>query len=421
MDDLLVIGAGLSGLMAAYAAAQAGRRVHVVSMGLGALHWSAGGIDVLGYYPDDKTPVQRPFETLIDLAKAEPIHPYALIGEQKVHDILRQFETLMDELGLPYASAANGEENLWLPSPAGAARPTARAPRGQVAGELNRPEPMLIVGFAGLRDFFPELIAANLGKQGCTARAAFLPLDLITDMRDRNTVQLAQALDRPARRHRLGGELRKLVRPGERIGLPAILGFDDHDAVQRELGMITGVPVFEIPTLPPSVPGIRLMNALRRKIERMGVRVDVNMLVNGFHVENNRVVWVETETSARPLKHRAENFLLATGGILGGGINTDHTGKVWEVALNLPVAAPARRTEWFRPRFLDPAGHPIFRAGVAVNCDFQPIDAQGVRVYANVWAAGGVLAQADPILTRSMEGIAIATGVAAARHVIRDA
>jgi glycerol-3-phosphate dehydrogenase subunit B len=425
--DLLVIGAGLAGLMAAYTAAQAGQRVHVISTGLGALHWSAGGIDVLGYYPDGKTPVERPLDTLAELGKAQPAHPYALVGEQGVREALRQFETLTEELSLPYAGAANGEENIWLPSPAGAARPTARAPRGQMAGDLRRPEPMLIVGFAGLRDFFPELIAANLGKQGCAARAVFLPLDLITDMRDRNTVQLAQALDEPARRNvganvkRLGGELKKLVRPGERIGLPAILGFDDHIAALRELETIIGAPVFEIPTLPPSVPGIRLMNALRRKIERMGVRVDVNMLVNGYHVENNRVVWVETETSARPLKHRAENFLLATGGILGGGINTDHTGKVWEVALNLPVAAPARRTEWFRPRFLDPAGHPIFRAGVTVNCDFQPVDAQGARVYTNVWAAGGVLAQADPILTRSVEGIAIATGVAAAKHVIRDA
>ncbi len=421
MADLLIIGAGLAGLMAAYTAALAGQRVHIVAAGLGALLWSPGGIDVLGYYPDGKTPVGRPLDILAELAKAQPAHPYALVGEPGVREALLQFEKLMEELSLPFAGAANGDENIWLPSPAGAARPTARAPRGQIAGDLHRPEPMLVVGFAGLRDFFPELIAANLGKQGCTARAAFLPLDLITAMRDRNTVQLAQALDEPPRRQRLGSELKKLVRPGERIGLPAILGFDDHNAALRELEMMTGAPVFEIPTLPPGVPGIRLMNVLRRKIEQMGVRVDVNMLVNGFHVENDRVVWVETETSARPLKHRAENFLLATGGILGGGISTDHTGLVREVALNLPVAAPARRTEWFQPRFLDPAGHPIFRAGVAVNCDFQPVDAQGARVYANVWAAGGVLAQADPILTRSMEGIAIATGVAAAQHVMRDA
>ncbi len=420
MVDLLVVGAGLAGLMAAYTATQAGRRVQVISKGLGALHWSAGGIDVLGYYPDAQTPVQRPLEAVAELAKVQPSHPYAHIGERGVRETLRQFVELTEELALPYVGAANGEENIWLPSPAGASRPTGLAPQGQIAGDLHRSEPMLIVGFTGLRDFFPELIASNLTKQGCPARAEFLPLSLITDLRDRNTVQLAQGLDDPMRREKLGGELRKFVRPGERIGLPAIVGLDEHVMALKEIEALTGVPVFEIPTLPPSVPGVRLMNALRRRVERMGVRVDVNMDVTGFHAENDRVTWVETEASARPLKHRADNFLLATGGILGGGINTDYAGRVWEVVLNLPVAAPTRRAEWFQARFFDPAGHPIFRAGVPVNCDFQPVDAQGARVYANVWAAGGLLAHADPILERSMEGIAITTGAAAAQRVTKE-
>jgi glycerol-3-phosphate dehydrogenase subunit B len=419
MADLVVVGAGLAGLMAAYTAAQAGRKVQIVAKGLGALHWSSGGIDVLGYYPDDKTPVQRPLETLAELAKAEPAHPYAFVGEPGVREALRDLAILTLEMGLPYASAANDGNNMWLASPVGAARPTFLAPRGQTAGDLQRPEPMVIVGFTGLRDFFPELIASNLAKQGCTARAAFLPLEVITDMQDRNTVQLAQGLDAPARRQRLGGELKKIVRSGERLGLPAILGFDHPSAALEELETVTGVPVFEIPTLPPCVPGIRLMNVLRRRVEQLGVRVDVNMDVTGFHAENNRVVWVETETSARPLKHRADAFLLATGGILGGGINTDHAGKVWETVLDLPVVAPAERAEWFRPGFLDKSGHPIFRAGVPVNCDFQPVDLNGSRVYANVWAAGSLLAHADPIQTRSMEGLAIATGIAAGKRASR--
>ncbi len=417
MVDLVVVGAGLAGLMAAYTAAQAGRKVHIIAKGLGALHWSAGGIDVLGYYPDEKTPVHRPFDALAGLTQVEPTHPYALVGPEAVGSVLANFAALLAEIGLPYTGAAKNGENLWLPSPVGAARPTYLAPREQIAGDLRRPEPMLIVGFQGLRDFFPELIASNLTKQGCTARAAFLPLDVIADMRDRNTVQLAQGLDEPARRQRLGEMLKKMVRPGERIGLPAILGYYDHKGALNDLEIITGVPVFEIPTLPPCVPGIRLTNALRRRVERMGVRVDVNMDVKGFHAENDRVLWIETDASARPLKHRADSFLLATGGILGGGISTDHAGKAWEVVLDLPVTSPAERGDWFKPAFLDQQGHPIFRAGVPVNCEFQPTDFRGARVYTNVWAAGGLLAHADAILTRSMEGLAIATGVAAAKRI----
>ncbi len=38
--DLLVIGAGWSGLLAAYTAAKAGLQVQVVAKGLGSMHWA---------------------------------------------------------------------------------------------------------------------------------------------------------------------------------------------------------------------------------------------------------------------------------------------------------------------------------------------------------------------------------------------
>ncbi len=415
MLDLIIIGAGLTGWIAAHSAARAGLNVKILSQGLGALHWSAGTVDVLGYYPDASAAVERPLEA----AHALPAdHPYALLDGQ-LGSSLQGFAALTRQLGLPYTGTHDGT-NLWLPSPVGAARPAFLASEAQAAGDLRRDTPMLIVGFKGLRDFYPELIAENLRKRGQPARAAFLPLDLVMTRRDFNTVHLAQAFDEASCRTRVAAGLTALVQPGERIGLPAILGLQAHAAAMEELSARTGAEIFEIPTLPPSVPGIRLNNALRRCVEKLGVQVAVNMQVNAFHAENDRVEFVETETSARPLKHRARNFLLATGGILGGGINTDHTGKVAEAVFDLPLVSPPAREAWFRTRFFDAAGHPIFRSGVQVNCDFQPVNARGARVYANVWAAGGILAHADPILERSLEGIAIATATAAIDHLTAD-
>jgi glycerol-3-phosphate dehydrogenase subunit B len=415
MIDLLIIGAGLAGLTAAISAAQAGQKVEVVAKGLGALHWSAGTLDVLGYYPDAKSRVERPLESVRQLTTAQALHPYAFCN---VAEELKRFAALTHELGLPYLGTDKGE-NMWLPSPVGAARPTFLAPQAQLAGDLSRAEPMLIVGLRGMRDFFPELIAENLSKQGQRARAAFLPLDLVTARHDINTVQIAAALDDPARRSALAVELKKLVQPGERIGLPAVLGLDAHVEVMRDVEAQSGAYIFEIPTLPPSVPGIRLNSALRKHLQKLGVRVDVNMPVERFHSKGRRVEWIETEASARPLRHHAAKFLLATGGMLGGGIDSDHSGKVWETVFGLPLTAPSERVDWFRPRFLDSAGHPIFHAGVSVNSEFQPVDEKGACVFENVWAAGGVLAHADPILERSLEGIAIATGQTAARCTSR--
>jgi glycerol-3-phosphate dehydrogenase subunit B len=419
MIDLVIIGAGLTGLIAAYTAVKAGKQVKIVAKGLGATHWHAGSIDVLGYYPDGATPVTRPRETIQELARSHPQHPYAMLNGG-LADVLEEFVALTRAVGLPYSGAANAGDNLWLPSPVGAARPTFLAPHAQREGDLRRSAPMLIVGLRGMRDFYPALIAENLAKQGQSARAALLPLNLITERRDINPVQLAYALDDPARRAKLAAALKKIAQPGERIGLPAILGMDAHAAALSDLQAQTGAAIFEIPTLPPSVPGARLTNALRNQLRQLGVRVEINADVIGFRADGDAVLWIESNASGRPLRHRADRFLLATGGILGGGIDSDHTGKVWETVFNLPLAAPRDRREWFRARLFDPAGHPIFRAGVSVNREFQPIDANGARVYANLWAAGSLLAFADAVLEHSLEGIAIATGMAAARAAAKN-
>ncbi|RLT38349.1 MAG: glycerol-3-phosphate dehydrogenase subunit GlpB [Chloroflexi bacterium] len=413
MNDLLIIGAGLAGLTAAYSAAQAGQTVKVIAAGMGVTHWHAGTIDLLGYSADGRG-VARPLEATGDLP-AE--HPYRLLGADRLSAALTDFTALTAELGLPYAGAQNAGDNLWLPSPVGAARPTFLAPAGQAAGDLSTSQPLLIVGIEGMRDFYPKLIAENLGQQGHTARHAFLPLSLLTPRHDVTTVQLAKVLEEPSRLAQLAEALARLVQPGERIGLPAILGCDDHPAVLTRLQEATGVPVCEIPTLPPSVPGIRLHTRLRRRLEEMGVRVEVGMEAINFGAEGERILWVATETSSRPLKHRATNFLLATGGILGGGINSDQTGRAWEVIFDLPLTIPQARSGWFRPHFLDGAGQPVFQGGVAVNDDFQPIHPDGSPVYANLWAAGGTLAGADPIRERSLEGIAISTGRFACENV----
>jgi glycerol-3-phosphate dehydrogenase subunit B len=426
MNDLLVIGAGLSGLMAADAAARAGLAVQIIAKGLSSMHWTAGTVDVLGYLAGREQLIHRPLSQAQVLTDTQPHHPYALLAGDELAEALNRFlarfAALSVEIGLPYEGATTPGDNLLLPSPVGAIRPTYLAPQAQLAGDLSRSEPMLIVGFQGMRDFYPVLIAENLSKQGHTARSVFLPLSLLTDRRDSSTVHFAQALDNPARRERLGRELRKLVEPGERVGLPAIVGMDDYPATFVDLQQLVDAPIFEIPTLPPSVPGIRLFKALRRHLGSLGARVEAGMEAIEFKSDDQgRIQWIETETSARPLKHRARNFLLATGGILGGGINSDHTGRIWETIFDLPLTISPDRSQWFRTQFLDPAGQPVFHGGVPVDGHFQPVGVDGEPVFTNLWACGGILTGADPIRERSLEGIAISTGIAAANDIIKTA
>jgi glycerol-3-phosphate dehydrogenase subunit B len=414
MLDLLVIGAGLAGLTTAIYAAQAGLSVRVITKGMNALHWAAGSIDLLGYLPDN-TPVDAPLAALDQLPAS---HPLRRVETAALRQSLSDLQGLLSAEGLIYVKADDAR-NLWLPTAIGAKRPAYLAPSTQAAARLDDPSPLLIVGFDHFNDFFPGLIADNLRRQGHDARAHTLPLSLITGRHTViNEVYLAEGLDDPVRVDRLIETLRPLVKTGERVIFPAILGLARHNEVVTKIAGGLAAPIAEIPTLPPSVPGLRLHRALVRTLQRLGVRVESNMAATDYGTEGDRIAWVATATSARPLRHRAHAYLLATGGILGGGFDSDHKGRVWETLFHLPLSHPATRGEWFRPEFLDPGGHPIFQAGVEVNQGWQPVDAEGNVLYSNLWAAGNLLAHADTLRTRSHEGLALATGAAAAQRVI---
>jgi hypothetical protein len=103
--------------------------------------------------------------------------------------------------------------------------------------------------------------------------------------------------------------------------------------------------------------------------------------------------------------------------VLGGGFNSDHTGRFWEsVFRSAADRAAGSPKQWFRPRFLDHKDSRFSAAAWQSTTALQPVDAAGNVLYANLWAAGGLLAHMDPILERSLEGVAIATGVAAAEQ-----
>jgi glycerol-3-phosphate dehydrogenase subunit B len=339
-----------------------------------------------------------------------PDHPYAIIGIAQIGRAIERLRALCADAGYPLAGS--GERNMLLPTALGALRPTAYAPLTMVNGDLrNYNGRLLVAGFRELRDFFPPMIAANLRAQGYHAEEVYLELPPAGRSLDFSTVTFAHLFEQPTFRHVVGLQLRKLVSSGryDRVALPAVLGLEQAAAVVSELQATVGTLVVEIPTLPPSVPGMRLFRLLEQAVERAGVRVQIGSMVQRAEHEGQRVTAIYSEAAAREQRHRAEQYILATGGIIGGGLRADHQGNLRETALNLPVQVPPRNT-WFDARFLAEAGHPIFRAGVAVDQNMRPLDGSGTIVYENVRVAGSTLAGADPIREGALEGIAVATG-----------
>lgn len=406
MYDTIVIGAGMAGMMAAIGRAERGEKVLVLAKGHGTTHWASGCIDLLAAADD-------PFAGIAQLAVERPHHPYALSGPTMIEQGIARLRAICEAAGYPLAGNLN--RNVFLPTALGALRPTAFAPATMIAGDarqLRDGRPTLIASFGELRDFFPPLIAANLRAQGIHAEAAQLTLPPTVRQRDFNSVTLARLFDQPAFRASVGDKLAGLVRKGgyARIGMPAILGLKHATEVVRDLQNRSGALIFEIPTLPTSVAGMRLYHILEDELLRLGGRVQLGSFVQRSEHLQQTLVAVFSEAAAREQRHSARRWVLATGGILGGGVRATPEGQLRETALDLPLQTPAGRAGWFAPRFLAEDGHPVFQSGVRVDRDLRPLDAGGQLVYENVMVAGSALVGCDPIREGCLEGVAIATG-----------
>jgi glycerol-3-phosphate dehydrogenase subunit B len=392
----------------------------VISKGLSSILWSSGCIDVLGYYPGEgKEPVESPVESIDRLIKDFPEHPYALAGIEALEEALEEIKNLCSNASYPLQGSL--EKNWLLPSASGAARPTCLAPMTMTGGDLRSHAPILLVGFERFPDFFPRLAAENLAPFDISIETAMVDLPLLRDRRFISARILAEAFDQEDFREEFAGSIRPHLvgRRRQRVGLPAFLGLSDPIMVWQDLEARLGCPVFEIPTLPPSIAGLRLHNLLVSAVQSAGGRFYDGMEASGAEV-NGSVLSVYTEAAARRKKHKANTFILATGGLLGGGVDTTFDGQVNETIFNLPVRASKKREEWFEKKFISDKGHPIYRSGLAVNQYFQPLDYEGGICFDNLYAAGACLADFDPIMERSLEGTALATAWRAGKQIVNQ-
>jgi glycerol-3-phosphate dehydrogenase subunit B len=404
--DAVVIGAGTAGLVAGTRLAQAGAKVCVVAKGIGSTHLAPATIDVLGYAPDR---VDEPASALERLIAERPDHPYALIGAEAVAESLDWFGQTAAAGPLPgYAYTGGLERNLLLPSALGALRPSAMVPETMAAGDFTQLTRVCIVGTPALRDFHPRLCAANLQLSGIDARA--VSIDLKLERADMNALGIARHLDDATWRAQFCAELSLALRAEEYVGLPAMLGMSDPHAVIGDLEQRLGRRVFEIPTLPPSVPGMRLYEILRAALRAAGGRLVLGGGVVSSAREGTRLVSVSTRAAGHDAAFVAPWFVLAAGSHSSGAIELDSHWASHDRVLGLALrGVPATGEPRFVGDYLDE--QPLSRVGIAVDADQR---AEGVE---NVVVAGAALPGAVPWREHSGEGIALASGHRAAAMV----
>jgi glycerol-3-phosphate dehydrogenase subunit B len=412
--DVIVIGAGLSGLACANHLADEGVKVGLIAKGGGFLHFTAGCVDVLGKTAGGE-PVSDPRYGIDDLIAREPRHPYALAGKDHLVGGLRKFQQAMAEGDLPFESDEHA--NLTLPTAAGSTRTTCLAPATMVSGSMSESSPMLVVGFRRFRDFYPPYLAANLDRiAGFPVRHLYLDVPAFRERHHLLPLDVARALDDTATREEIAGMVRFNLGDAGRVGFPAVLGIDRPAETFRHLSELIGRPLFEISTLPPSVAGIRIDGTLRRRLLRRGTRIEIGFWAKG-RLDGNRAVEIVVDSAGGAMAHTADAFVLATGGTGGGGIHARHDGSLHESVFDLPVEGPSDRSSWYNSRFLGPQPQPISLTGVPVNERLQPLLASGAAVD-NVFVTASNLPHWDPVHEGSGEGVALATAHKAATEIL---
>lgn len=412
--DLLVIGAGVAGMAAALFASSAGVNTHIAGS-VGGIDFTTGFLDVLGVHPMEKA--QRrddPWEALAELAADYPSHPYAKLTQDEITESLRLVTDFFAKAGLPFTGS--GQQNTRVLTTMGTIKRTYRLPQSMWHGAqaLEKKSPCIIVDFQGLKGFSSAQLREMQAQSWPALRS--LRIDFPDQTEELYPEHMAWAMESPPVRKAIAAAVRPHLNGEQYVGFPSILGHDTTSECIDHLEALLGAKVFEIPTLPPSLSGIRMRAAFDRELPKLGVRMHSQKMILSAREEHN-VILCTAGREQTEAHIRAKAVILATGRFFGKGLSASRHG-VNEVVFNLPLVQPGSRKQWHNTHFYAPAGHPINQAGVMTDAWMRLLNHSTEIISPRIFAAGAILANQDWARQKCGSGLAIATAYKAVQSAI---
>ena len=401
MWDGIVVGGGLAGLTAGIRASERGKRILIISEGVGSLTYSSGVID------------------LGEVGRLQGLenHPYALLGETVVRAGMKYFQALF-----PDYQGKWGEIQQVL-TPLGSPRRAGLMPEGLNAEALQDARQIVLVAPEGMKDFFPDVIMANLERAYPQSVVKLHPIRMdefeawrvlgksVTGMdyaKFWRSVAGSEGLKRVLNglaQDILGKSVTPEAASREKLvvifpGLVAAFSNTLKEALSK-----APFSVVEMTAFPPSACGQALYDALKQKFRALGGELLVGAGVRSVELIGKTCKQVMVKSKGRDTAFSARSFVLASGGIFGGGIEVAPE-NARETVFGLPLHLPAT---WTQAEFL--GEQPYAQMGIEVNRELRPVDPRsGEVLLENVRVIGRTLAHWDPWVEHSGGGVSLASG-----------
>ncbi len=413
--DVLVIGAGLSGMTCAIALAQAGKRVAVLAPNSGTLPMHSGSFDLLGYDNEGKV-VEHPFEAINKLDRS---HPYSKIvathGLQRIRQLAEQAYEMISQL--PVAPPSHDEAlapqcpvaNQYRLTPMGALKPTWLTPVHLTAFDTPSLEgrQFVVAYYKPFLDFPVEFLAEGLRKAGAKVQVKALELNI--------TSVGKAALKAPALARQRQGEALLKQLDGFAGQCPVLVPHIFGDMELTEMNERLERRLSVVPTLPPTCAGHELSDHLRSLFTSLGGTLLEGDRAMSAIIENDRI---EAVKSSKHVTHdllQAEHYVIASGSFGVKGLEARYD-RVAEPIFDLDIDALNDPQQWTTSDVL--SLQPYTNFGVRTDEYFRT--SKHGRTIENLYAVGSILSNTNSIKLACRQGVSMLTALQVANSILNS-
>lgn len=441
--DIVVMGGGLAGSLAAWRLARAGKRVVILRRGHAATAASSGALDLVvdrESTPESPLPRQSDLEVLLarDIT-ADPEHLFSYLSDpaatpaQRAGWLLTVFslarKSLEEMTGIGFKG--DGRTVQVAISHAGTLKQTALV---QDSIAISDPEFLKRrrIGFCGIRGVpgwdgeRAALVYSHVMSTYAPPKVRGFNIELPEGTGyNSSAVGLATLLDNDDYFDRFIEKVRIGIGSNsyDLLLLPPVFGFQGPGQRVKRASEKLNTIVGETVSAAPSVPGLRLQTAMEKALSGSGARI-VSCDITGANAGNGKIGHIRYRIvpDAPERSIEGKSFILATGKYFGGGIVRSRSLR--EPVFGLPVFLDGRIAHARQPEELfsrNAAGpHPAFRAGIRPGRDLRPMSNVNQPVYENLFACGNILAGYDYLRGGTGLGAALITGYLASDQMIGE-